>query len=274
MSNMLPRPEPRDAFKRALRAQLMAQAPGVLARRETAWSRLQRGLLMPALRPAFVVAAIALLIAAGTGKAAADSLPGDVAYTIKVAAERVQLTLALDDTTRLRILSEQADHRLAELAEAVSARPHSAPAAEEAYATAVKTLTGAVETVRTQPNVSEAKKTAAEDVVDAAHQKHAAVLDDLKNTVSPAEQPDVERALLESDKLHPSGRPARTPGPTNAPERTRAPQPTRTAPPSRSPDQNNNGNDDPGQPTRTPDPARTPSTQGERGFTPAPPVRR
>src|SRR2546428_353001 len=75
MSDRLPRPEPRDAFKRALRAQLMAQAPSVLARRETAWSRFKVSLM----RPAFAIAAVVLVLVAGAGKAAADSLPGDLA---------------------------------------------------------------------------------------------------------------------------------------------------------------------------------------------------
>jgi uncharacterized protein DUF5667 len=269
MSDMLPRPKPREAFKRALRAQLMAQAPSVLSPRETTWTRVTGAFLRPALRPAMVAAAIALLVAGGAGKAAADSLPGDAVYPLKIAAEQVQLAFAIDDTTRLRILAEQSDHRLAELAEAVSARPNSAPAAEDAYATSVQTLTVAVETVRSQPNVSADKKTAAEDVVDAAHQKHEQVLQDLKNSVSPAEQPQVDRAKQESDKLHPSGRPARTAEPTNAPERSS--EPTRTPPPSRSP-----------QPTRTPEPTRaaeptragqptrTPANVQERSFSPAP----
>src|SRR5438132_5520406 len=116
MSDMLPRPEPRDAFKRALRAQLMAQAPAILARRETAWSRFQ---LMSGswLKPAVALAAIALLLIGGTTKAAADSLPGDLAFGLKIAAEQLQLTLALDETTRLRLLSQQAHHPPARLGE-------------------------------------------------------------------------------------------------------------------------------------------------------------
>src|ERR1700681_4258303 len=168
MSDVLPRPKPRDAFKRALRAQLLAQAPSLLSPRETTWARVTGAVLRRALRPAMVAAAIALLVVGGAGKAAADSLPGDAVYPLKIAAEQVQLAFATDDSTRLRLLAEQSDHRLAELAAAVSARPNSAPAAEDAYATSVQTLTVAVETVRSQPNVSADKKTAAEDVVDAA----------------------------------------------------------------------------------------------------------
>ncbi len=231
MSDRLPRPEPGDAFKRALRAQLMAQAPGVLAPRETAWSRLQRGWL----RPALVAAAILLLLAGGTTKAAADSLPGDPLYGVKRVAEQVQLAFALDDTTRLRLLAEHADYRLAELAEAVSTHRGNAPVAEDEYAAAVQTLTAAVDALRGTPGISEDTRTLAEDVVDAAHAKHEAVLDDLADRVSSSEQPDVERAREQSDKLHPSDRPVETSEPTDRPNSTRSPLPARTAPPARTP---------------------------------------
>jgi hypothetical protein len=243
MSDMLPRPEPRDEFKRALRALLMAQAPGVLAKRETTWT-FWTGLL----RPAMVAAAIALLVAAGAGSVAAGSLPGDAVFPLKVAAEQVQLAFALDDGARLRLLAEQADHRLAELAEAVSARPRSAPAAEEAYATAVKALTAAVDAVRSQPNVTDEKKSAAEDVVDNAHEKHEAVLDDLQRKLSPAEPPEIERAKQETDKLHASGG-------------TRTLQPARTTTPSRTSDDHQQESTATPR-TRTPEPTRSPRAEG------------
>jgi len=141
-----------SAFKRALRAQLMAQAPSVLSPRETTWTRVTGGLLQGGfLRPAMVAAVIALLVVGGAGKAAADSLPGDAAFSLKVAAEQVQLAFALDDTTRLSLLAEEADHRLAELAEAVSARPSAAPTATDAYAAAVARFTSAVDALRGKP---------------------------------------------------------------------------------------------------------------------------
>jgi hypothetical protein len=259
---MLPRPEPRSAFKRELRARLMAQAPGILAR-ETTWSRFRGSLL---LRPAMVAAAITLLVIGGAGRAAAGSLPGDAAYPLKIAAEQVQLALALDDGTRLAILSQQADHRLAELAESVSDRRGNTSAAEDGYAKAVNTLTAAVDAVRTEPNVTDDKKTAAEDVVDAAHQKHELVLDDLSAKVSGAEQPEIERARLESNKLHAAGLPVRTPTPTARPDRSRTPA---SASPSRTPEQRIVA------PTRTPSasPSRTPGTQSEHPDTPEPTVR-
>jgi len=111
VSDRLPRPEPRDAFKRALRAQLMAQAPTVLMRRETAWSRFQLtwGSLM---RPALAVGAVVLVLIAGAGKAAADSLPGDLAFGLKAAAEQVQLALALDEAVHRTAARAAADSRV------------------------------------------------------------------------------------------------------------------------------------------------------------------
>ena len=216
MSDRLPRPEPRDAFKRALRAQLMAAAPAALARRETAWSRFQQSFM----RPALAVAAVVLVLIAGAGKAAADSLPGDLVFGLKTAAEQVQLALALDDTTRLKVLSEDADHRLAELTRAITSRPAAAPTATVEYAAAVARLAAAVDELRGKPGTSADKRTEAEDVVDAARAKHEAVLDELKKTAPVEAQEGLERAREEADKLHPSG----------PPDRPRSPQPTRTAP--------------------------------------------
>lgn len=229
MSDRLPRPEPREPFKRALRSQLMAQAATALVRRETAWSRFQRGLL----RPAVAFAAVALLLAGGAGKAAADSISGDPAFGLKTAAEQLQLAFAFDDTTRLALLSEHADHRLAELARAVITRPSAAPTATDEYAIAVARFTAAVDALRGTPGASEDTRTAAEDVVDAAHLKHEEVLDELQRSAPSDSQDGLERAMLEADKLHASDRPARTPEPPQPAERrdpTRSPQPTRTAP--------------------------------------------
>ena len=245
MSDRLPRPEPRDAFKRALRAQLMAQAPTALARRETVWSlvALPQGSW---LRPAFAVAAVFVLLVAGAGKAAADSLPGDLAFGLKTAAEQLQLAVALDDTTRLKILSEDADHRLAELTRALTSRPEAAPTATAEYAAAVARFTAAVDELRGKPGTSEDKRTEAKDVVDAARQKHEAVLDELEKTAPADAQQGLERARQEADKLRPSNTPdrLRTPEPTRAvPARTA--EPTRASEPPRG-----------GEPTRTPQPTR------------------
>ncbi|HEV2251427.1 MAG TPA: DUF5667 domain-containing protein [Candidatus Limnocylindria bacterium] len=268
---MLPRPEPRDAFRRALRAQLMAQAPGVLARRETTWSRVHRSLL----KPAVAFAAVALILVAGATKAAADSLPGDAAFGLKLAAEQLQLALALDDTTRLRLLSEQADHRLAELAVAVAARPAAAPTATEEYAAAVTRFTAAVDALRGQAGTSEDTRTLAQDVVDAAHQKHEAVIEALEKTAPAGAQQGLERAKEEADKLHASDRPARTADPSGRPDRARSPQPTRTLEPSRSPEPTDGGDQrhqpaGSARPSRTPEPTHRPGDAQERSSSPAP----
>jgi Domain of unknown function (DUF5667) len=242
MSDMLPRPEPREPFKRALRSQLMAQASTALVRRETVWSRFQHGLM----RPALAFAAVILVLVGGAGKAAADSVAGDLTFGLKTAAERLQLAFAFDDTTRLVLLSDDADHRLAELSRALTTRPEAAPTATDEYAAAVARFTAAVDALRGKPGASADKRTAAEDVVDAAHLKHEAVLDELKRSAPESAQGGVERAKLEADKLHASDQPARTPEPSDRVDPTRSPQPTRTAPPARTT-----------EPARSSDPART-----------------
>ena len=226
MSQRLPPPRPRDAFKRALRAQLMAQAPSVLGRRETAWTRVRRsGWSAPSwLRPAAAFAVVALLLVGGAGAAAADSLPGDPAFGLKLAAEQLQLVLTFDEGARLRILSEAADHRLAELSFAVTARPDSAATATDEYAAAVARFTAAVDALRGKPDTSEDKRTEAAAVVDAAHDKHEAVLDELEKSAPAAAQDGLDRAVQEADKLHPSDRPA------SGPDHGRTPQPARTPP--------------------------------------------
>lgn len=269
MSDMLPRPEPREPFKRALRAQLMAQASATLVRRETVWSRLQRGWL----RPVVAFAAVALLVAGGTGKAAADSLPGDAIFGLKRAVEQLQLALAIDDTTQLRVLAELADHRLTELTVAIEDhRSRATPLAQQAYADAVATLTQKVDALRAAPNVSQDKKNAAEDIVDAVHLQHIAVLDQLRRTSD--DQKDVQRATDASDKLHASDRPARTAEPSDTPEPSGQPDEThtpRTGDPTRSPEHTRTP-----QPSRTPEPADSPETRTgdgdheQRVATPAP----
>ncbi len=209
MSNRLPRPKPRDAFKRALRAQLMAQAPGALGRRETTWSRL--GTAWGSwLKPAAAFATIALLLVGGAGKAAADSL-------------------------RLQLLSDDADHRLAELSRALTTGSRAASTASDEYAAAVARFTAAVDALRGKPDASQDKRTLAQDVVDAAHAKHEAVLDELEKTAPAGAQEGLDRAKQEADKLHPSDRPAGPLDPANGTDPARTPQPTRTAPPHPSP---------------------------------------
>ena len=263
MSDMLPRPEPREPFRRALRSQLMSQAATTLVGRETAWSRVQRGLM----RPALALAAVVLLLVGGAGKAAADSRPGDVAYPLKRAAEQVQLVFAIDDTTRLGILAEQADHRLAELAASIVERRPATPIAQQQYAEAIAQLTKQVDAVRGQPSVSEDRKNAAEDIVDAVHLKHSAALEQLarqQGNRGDADTQDIERAKDESEKLHASDRPARTAEPSGEPERPTPPKPAKATSPSRTPEATGTGRPtESPEPSRAPDPFRSPEPTAE-----------
>ena len=106
------------------------------------------------------------------------------------------------------------------------------PVAQEQYAEAIAHLTQQVDAVRAQPSVSEDKKNAAEDIVDAVHLKHSAVLEQLgqqRGSSDKNDKQDIEKAKDESEKPHASDRPARTAEPSGQPGTRVAPQPTKTA---------------------------------------------
>ena len=86
MDPRLPAPKMRDDFRAELRARLMREAVTALAPRPsgTAWL---------ILRPAVGVGLAAVLLLAGTGTAAAGSLPGDATFPLKKAFENIQVTL-------------------------------------------------------------------------------------------------------------------------------------------------------------------------------------
>ena len=251
---MLPRPEPRDEFRRALRGRLMAEARTVLVPREPIWRRFQRLWL----RPAVAFAAVALLLTTGTGIAAAGSLPGDPAFALKRAAEDVQLALTLDDGAKLRVLAEQADHRLAELSKASTERATAAPTASAAYAEAVAKLTTAVDALRGRPDADESKREAAKTVADSARAKHEVILNELQRTAPADAQDAIEHAKRETERIRPSEDPAKRPGslPTKSPERTVRPTETpeagQTAKPTGTPKAERTA-----EPTRTPEAGRT-----------------
>lgn len=217
---MLPRPEPRDAFRRELRGRLMAEARVAFAPRESAWARLQRSWL----RPAVAFAAIGVFLVTGSGLAAAGSLAGDPAFALKRAAEDVQLAFAPDDNARIEVLASQADHRLSELSTATTARPAAAATASAAYAEAVARLSAAVEALRGAPGPGATKTDAARDVAERARAKHIVVLDELEARVPEEARDAIERAKHEAESLRPSGDhggPGATPnrGPERTPER-------------------------------------------------------
>jgi len=254
---MLPRPQPREAFRRELRGRLMAEARVALAPRETAWTTLRRTWL----RPALALGMITVVLLGGGGLAAAGSLPGDPAFALKRAAEDVRLALASDDNARIVQLAAQADHRLAELTTAATTRPAAAPTASAAYAEAVVKLTTAIEALRAKPDAGATTSGEARDVADRAGTKHLDVLDELEQRVPEQERGAIEQAKNEAEKLRPSDdhRPAAAPGAssTKAPE---SPDPTGST--ERTPSHSA---------TETPEPRQTDGDEDAR--TPAPTAR-
>lgn len=213
----LPEPRMREDFRRELRGRLMAEAQTMLvARRGTAWT-FQR-----LLRPALAFAVVAALLAGGAGTAAAASVAGDPAFALKRVAEELRLTFAFDDVSKVQLLSQIADHRLAELQE-VAENEGKAPAASQQYADAVARFRAAVAAL--QQAAPRDKRDAAQDVAESAREKHVAILDDLQERVPESARPEIERALEEQERDTPE----------EAKDATRTPRPERTAPPSRSP---------------------------------------
>jgi len=283
---MLPRPEPRDAFRRELRGRLMAEARVALVPRETAWTawtswtRLQPSWL----RPAMAFAVIAIFLLTGGGLAAAGSLPGDPAFALKRAAENVQLALAPDATARIEVLASQADQRLTEFATATSERPGAAPSASAAYADAVAKLSAAIETLRRAPDGGGTRADAARAVVERARERHILVLNELEQRAPDAARDSIERAKDEAEKLRPAEdhQPAKGPGvtPSERSERTPAPSAEGTPEPTGSGDHDSNAprtaapaqSAETAHPAQTAEPAETarPADTAEPAETPRP----
>jgi hypothetical protein len=233
----LPEPTIRDEFRRELRARLMREARVTLVpkRRDTAWTAW--------LRPAFAVGLAALVLIAGAGSAAANSRPGDAAFPLRRAIEEVRVALTFDDVERVRVLADLTDQRLNELSE-VAGRDDKAPTASDEYALAVSRFRAAVDAL--QQAAPEDKSEAAQDVADAAREKHEFVLQQLKDRLSEKAKDAVDRATEEEQRDTPQntkdkdkkdkGQGQGTPGNPNASprgnERTNAP---RTSPPGRRP---------------------------------------
>ena len=272
---MLPRPELRDAFRRELRRRLMAEARVALAPRETAWTtwvRLQRS-WGSWLRPAVAFAAIAIFLLAGSGLAAAGSLPGDPAFALKRAAEDVQLALASSDNARIEVLAAQADHRLAEFSRATTERLTAAPTASAAYAEAVAKLTAAIEALRGKPDTGlngPSNADAARDVAERARAKHIIVLDELEQRVPAEARGAIEQAKHEAEQMRPSGDRKPENGPGVAPGRTPERSAGRTPEPTQSADQGGGSDTEKTDAPRTAEPTTTTSPTETRRPSPSP----
>jgi hypothetical protein len=149
----------------------------------------------------------------------------------------------------VRVLSELADERLSEL-ERVASRDDKAPTASEAYAEAVTRFRAAVDALQ-NASPEEDKRELAQNVADAAREKHEMVLEYLRERLSEKAKDSVDRATEEENKDTPNttkekndksenpgnnpGNQGTSPAKTNEPkgnEKTNAP---RTSPPGRRP---------------------------------------
>ena len=247
----LPEPRIRDEFRRELRARLMREAAVVLVpkRRDnawTAWLRPRDNAWTAWLRPAFVTGLAALVLTVGAGSAAAGSVPGDVTFGLKRAIEEVRVALTFDEVERVRVLSEIADERLSEL-ERVASRDDKAPTASEAYAQAVTRFRAAVDALQSAAPDAD-KSELAQDVADAAREKHEMVLEYLRERLSEKAKDSVDRAIEEERKDTPTIKDKKDKTDKSEMIEGQTPPANNTAP---------RGNDKTASP-RTPPPARRP----------------
>jgi hypothetical protein len=125
-----------------------------------------------------------------------------VTFGLKRAIEEVRVALTFDDFERVRVLGEIADERLSEL-ERVASRDDKAPTASEAYAQAVTRFRAAVDALQ-NATPDEDKSELAQDVADAAREKHEMVLEFLRERLSEKAKDSVDRAIEEERKDTPN----------------------------------------------------------------------
>lgn len=175
------RVEERPDFRSDLRSRLLAQVgPVAQTRRSSPWWALRI--------PRFALAGVAVvaILFGSTGLAAAGSLPGELLFEVKRAAEELALALAFDDETRVQRLAEQASARLAEL------RRADGPGKSAAALESARALGRLAEVQRASGTDAPASKNAAD-----AREQAEAVLRDLEQRL-PAEAADGIRRAIEA----------------------------------------------------------------------------
>jgi len=201
----LPRPKLREEFRRELRARLMTEAVTALAPRP-------RGTAWTFLRPALAVGIASLVLVGGAGVAAAGSLPGDLAFGLKRAAEDLQVSFTFDDVQRVQLLAQLADRRVQDL---------------QKVAESEREVRAAVDAVQQAAPADKADQV--QDLVDTAREKHEAVLDQVQQKLENEKAREaIERARDEEDRdTHDEQNkkgldPRSTPRPTHTPARETA----------------------------------------------------
>jgi hypothetical protein len=216
-----PRPEFRAELRSALlTAPLTFESPRHVP---NGWSR------SLAVRPLLAaVLLFALLAVVGAGAAAAASLPGDPAFTLKRAAEDAQVALGSDDLVRLDTLVTQADRRLVDLETLVARRSAAVGIGTDEYTAAVMRVDVMVTQVAGRPAGSQRDATLAR--ASATSADHLARLQALAARLPDAAQRGIQRAIEVQQRVHGKSGPApsRSPTPT-------VPTPGRGGPPSGAP---------------------------------------
>jgi hypothetical protein len=80
----------------------------------------------PALQTAFALVIVLAVVMSGAVAASAASLPGDVLYPVKLAAQQVQVALMWDDVTRQQLEEQFSAQQRADIQIALQARRHAA----------------------------------------------------------------------------------------------------------------------------------------------------
>lgn len=202
MSDRLPRPPLRPAFRARLREELLREAPSALIpprRGVLPWPR-----FASLARPLAAVLVIALLVVA-TNTAAAESLPGEPPFEIKRTAERVRLLAANTRAVRLQVLGEQAGGRLAELRRATQQqKPAVAAEAARRLGDALERL--ATEVVRARADVVRervAEHQVAVRKVETLAEAHAAAIAALLPGAPAPTRALLERAADQARRIRP-----------------------------------------------------------------------
>jgi hypothetical protein len=169
-----------------------------------------------ALRPALAaILVLVLLAAAGGGAAAATSLPGDPAFTLKRAAEEVQVALTSGEVVRLNTLVTQSDRRLVDLETLAARRSSAVTAGTEEYAAAVTRVDTELSRVAALPPSSQ--RDAALARASAASAAHLARLQALAARLPDAAQRGIQRAIEVQQRVH--GKSGRGGPPSGVPSR-------------------------------------------------------